>query len=84
MNLLSETMRMDYSLVAARYEEAFTTAVAQGNGFDTSVRLATSNLYGILQRQSLLLAVKELVGYMLIAAIILIIISLFLPFYSRK
>ena len=51
---------------------------------DTGHRLwlATNTLYGLLQQQSLLLGLKTLLGYLVIATLLLAIVSRFIPFHK--
>lgn len=82
MHILSETITMDNPLVAQRYNQSFGTAVAQGHGFDEATQVATNSLYATLQSQSLLLGLKTLIGVVLIMALVLAVVSAFIPFHK--
>lgn len=82
MTLLSESFRMDNPQAAALYNQAFSKALSQGNSYGEASQIATNSLYTTLQTQSLLLGIKTLLGYMLIAALVLAIVSRFIPFHK--
>lgn len=82
MNLLSENMRMDYPLAAQQYSQSLNNAVAQGHSISDAGMLATNALYSTLQTQSLLLSLKTIIGYVLILAIAITIVSRFIPFHK--
>lgn len=82
MAILSETMSAVNSIAASKYASAFATASAAGHGYDTASQLATNSLYATLQQQALLLGIKEIVGYVLMAVIVLAVVSFFLPFHG--
>ena len=82
MTLLSENFRMDNPQAAALYNQTFNKALSQGNNYEEASQLATSSLYATLQSQSLLLGIKTMLGYMLIAALVLAIASRFIPFHK--
>ncbi len=82
MTILSETMTAVNPLTAGKYATALASASASGHDYDTASQLATNSLYGILQQQSLLLGIKEITGYVLIAVITLSVISFFIPSHS--
>ena len=44
--------------------------------------LAANSLYSTLQQQSLLLALKTLIGYVLILALVIAVIAAFIPFHK--
>jgi len=44
--------------------------------------LATNSLYNTLQQQSLLLALKEILGYLLVISVVIAVISRFIPFHK--
>lgn len=50
--------------------------------YDEAVQIATHSLYGTLQEQSLLLALKEILGYLLVISVIIAVISRFIPFHK--
>lgn len=82
MALLSETMTMDNPLAARRYEQSLQTALSQGHSYEEARQLATGSLYTLLQTQSLLWALKIIIGYTLIFALVMMIISRFTPFHK--
>ncbi|MEG1581079.1 MAG: MFS transporter [Bacteroidaceae bacterium] len=82
MNILSENITMDYDLAANQYHQALKTSLAQGTGFHEAEQVATNHLYTVLQTQSLLLGLKTIFGYMLIASLVIAIISRFIPFHK--
>lgn len=44
--------------------------------------MATAGLYATLQQQSLLLALKEILGYLLVITVVLAVVSRFIPFHK--
>ena len=79
---LSETITTADPLAASRYTQSLNNALAQGHRYDEAVQIATHSLYGTLQEQSLLLALKEILGYLLVISIIIAVISRFIPFHK--
>lgn len=69
-------------LAASRYTQSLNNALAQGHRYDEAVQIATHSLYGTLQEQSLLLALKEILGYLLVISVIIAVISRFIPFHK--
>ena len=53
-----------------------------GDVYKRQVQIATHSLYGTLQEQSLLLALKEILGYLLVISVIIAVISRFIPFHK--
>lgn len=82
MNILSENMSMQNPLAAQLYDQSLQTALAQGHSMTEATQLASNSLYTILQSQSLLLALKTIIGYVLIFAIVVMVISRFTPFHK--
>lgn len=82
MAILSENMRLDNPLAAQQYNQSLNNALAQGYSMTDAVQLATNSLYTTLQSQSLLLALKTIIGYVLIFAIVVMVISRFTPFHK--
>lgn len=82
MTILSENMTMDNPLASQSYNQAFKNALAQGHTYEEASQLATNSLYTLLQTQSLLLALKTILGGVLIFALIVMIISRFIPFHK--
>lgn len=82
MTVLSENMRMDYPLAAQQYSQALNNATFQGHSLSDAGLLATNTLFTTLQTQSLLLGLKTIVGYVLILAIVIAVVSCFIPFHK--
>ena len=82
MYSLSETITAADPVAASRYGQSLQTALSQGHGYDEAMQVATQTLYGTLQQQSLLLALKELLGYLLIISLVFAIVSRFIPFHK--
>ena len=82
MNTLSEHMTLTNPLASSRYAQAMNSALAQGHGYDEASQLAANNFYSTLQQQSLLLGIKTVIGYLLIAALIIAVFSAFIPFHK--
>ena len=82
MTILSENMRMDNPVAAQLYEQSRTGMLAQGHSMTDATALACNSLYTTLQTQSLLLALKTIIGYVLIFAIVVMVISRFTPFHK--
>ena len=70
MNILSENMTLTNPLAEQKYNQALSNALAQGHEFGEAGQLAANSLYSTLQQQSLLLALKTLIGYVLILSLI--------------
>ena len=73
---------MSDPVAADRFTSAFNSAIMQGHGAAEAEQLATNTIYSTLQQQSLLLSMKTVLGYMLIAAIVIAIVSAFIPFHK--
>ena len=69
-------------LAVSKYTDALNRYQAQGHGYAEAVQMATSGLYSTLQQQSLLLALKEILGYLLVISLVIAIISRFIPFHK--
>lgn len=82
MNILSENMTMDNLLASKQYTQSLNSALAQGHGMHEATQIATNNLYATLQTQGLLLGLKTMIGYMLIASLVVAIVSRFIPFHK--
>ena len=79
---LSEQLTLADPLAAARYNDTLQQALASGHGMAEAQQLATNTLYNLLQQQSLLLGLKTLLGYLVIATLLLAIVSRFIPFHQ--
>ncbi|MEG1089216.1 MAG: MFS transporter [Bacteroidales bacterium] len=82
MTILSDNLTLTTPLALERYNQAVHTAIAQGHEFSEASKIATNSLYSILQPQALLLGIKSIIGYVLIIAIIIAIVSRFIPFHK--
>ena len=82
MNILAENMTLTNPTAASRYTQALNSALTQGHDFSEASQIATNGFYSILQQQSLLLGLKTIFGYVLIAALAIAIICCFIPFHK--
>lgn len=82
MNILSENITLTNPLAEQKYNQALSNALAQGHEFGEAGQLAANSLYSTLQQQSLLLALKTLIGYVLILALVIAVIAAFIPFHK--
>lgn len=81
LTILSENIEWQNPLAATRYTQSLNSALAQGNSLQDAHQLATNTLYSAVQVQSLILSLKILLGYVLLFAILVMIISRFIPFH---
>lgn len=79
---LSETVTEADPLAAARYSQSLQNAISQGYGFDQAQQIAVSSLDSTLQVQGILLSVKDLLGTMMVAALVVAVVSAFIPFHK--
>lgn len=79
---LSETMTAVDPLSSAQYTQSLASSLMQGHGYTESSQLATSALYSTLQQQSLLLALKEILGWLFVITLVIAVISRFIPFHK--
>lgn len=79
---LSENMTMADPVSAARYDLTFNSAVAQGHGINEAAQMATNSLYSTLQNQGLLLAMKDISGWLLTVTVFVAVVSAFIPFHK--
>lgn len=82
MYSLAENVTEVDPLAASRYANALSGNLAQGHGYVEGAQLATMNLYSTLQQQSLLLALKEMLGYLFVVTLVIAIVSRFIPFHK--
>lgn len=82
IHTLSEGMTLQDSLASGAYNQALNNALAGGHSYEEASQLATHSLYTVLQTQSLLLALKIILGYVLLFAIVVMVVSRFLPFHK--
>lgn len=82
MNTLSENITLTTPVVSERFNQSLHNAIAQGHEYSEASRIATNNLYSVLQQQALLLSIKTILGYVLIVSIIAAIACCFIPFHK--
>ena len=82
MYSLSATVTLADPPAASRYNQALGNALSQGHPYDEAAQMATNTLYNTLQQQSLLLALKEILGYLLVISLFIAIVSRFIPFHK--
>ena len=83
MNILSENMTLTNPLAEQKYNQAFGgSPLAQGHEFGRKANWPANSLYSTLQQQSLLLALKTLIGYVLILALVIAVIAAFHSFHK--
>ena len=46
------------------------------------MQLATNTLYATLQQQSMLLALKHMLGWLVVATLVIAVVSRFIPFHK--
>ena len=79
---LSENITLVDPQAASRYTSALSSNLAQGHGIDEAMQLATNTLYTTLQQQSTLLALKHILGWLVVATLVIAIVSRFIPFHK--
>ena len=79
---LSATVTSSDPLAAERYGQAMQNAISQGHGFAQAQQMAVSSLDSTLQIQGLLLSVKDILGTMMVAALVVAVVSAFIPFHK--
>ena len=79
---LSENMTMLDPLAASRYTSTLGSSMGQGHGIDEAMQMATNTLYGVLQQQSTLLALKSILGWLFVITLVIAIVSCFIPFHK--
>lgn len=82
MHSLSETLTMADPLAASRFSQSLSSGIGQGHGYAEAAQMATSSLYATLQQQSLLLALKDILGWLFIVTLVIAIVSRFIPFHK--
>ncbi|MGL5637451.1 MAG: MFS transporter, partial [Bacteroidales bacterium] len=63
------------------FQRNFNNAINNGNSYDEALIVATKKLYALVAPQASLVAMKELLGWILIISIIIMIIARFMPFH---
>ena len=79
---LSETVTQADPVAAARYSQSLQAAISQGHGFDQAQQIAVTSLDSTLQVQGLLLSIKDILGTMMVAALVVAVVSAFIPFHK--
>lgn len=79
---LSEHFTLTDPAAAAKYAAALDSSLARGHGYAEAAQLATGELYSTLQQQSLLLALKDILGWLFAVSLLLAVISRFIPFHK--
>ncbi len=79
---LSDSITLSDPIAASQYAGTLQSAIAQGHSYIEAEQIATNAIYTTLQQQSLLLSMKTVIGYMLITALVLAIVSAFIPFHK--
>ncbi len=80
--VLAETVTQADPLAASTYGQSLQQSLAAGHGYAEAMQMATTAVDTTLQQQSLLLSIKTELGYMLIAALVLSVVSCFIPFHK--
>ena len=79
---LSENITMADPVSAARYSQSLDSAIAGGHGINEATQMATNSLYMTLQNQGLLLAMKDISGWLLAITFTVAVVSAFIPFHK--
>lgn len=79
---LAADITMTDPLAAERYTSSLNASLAQGHSYNEAVQLATGSLHTTLQQQSLLLALKEILGWLFVVSLVIAVISRFIPFHK--
>lgn len=64
------------------FARSLQNAISQGHGFEQAQQVAVSSLDSTLQMQGLLLSVKDILGMMMVAALVVAVVSAFIPFHK--
>ena len=79
---LSCSITMVDPMAADRFSSAMNNGITIGHGTEEAMQIATNSLYSILQQQSILLAMKDLLGWLFLITLVLALISRFIPFHK--
>ena len=79
---LAENFTLVDPQAAERYHQALNSYLAQGHGSSEAAQLAVTSLNSILQQQALLLALKEILGWLFVVSLVIAVISRFIPFHK--
>ncbi|MCC8171613.1 MAG: MFS transporter [Parabacteroides sp.] len=82
--ILAEGLDVQNPLAMSRYTQALNNALGQHHSLTDAQLLAANSLYTTVQVQSLLLSIKQIIGYMLIAAILVAVVTRFIPFHKTR
>ena len=83
MQKLSESISMTNPLAASRYAQYYQSGIGKGFDPQQAQQYALTNLYNLLQVQSLSVTLKTITGWLIIGGIILLIIVLIYPFHNH-
>lgn len=81
-DIFSRNITMTDPIASQRYNQVLNSALVQGHELNEANQIATANLYSTLQQQALLSGLKTLIGYVLILALIVAVVSAFIPFHK--
>jgi len=84
MQKLSENISMTNPIAASRYAQYYQSGISKGFDPQQAQQYALTNLYNLLQIQSLSVTLKTITGWLIIGGIILLIIVLIYPFNNHK
>lgn len=82
MVLLVCNMSLGDPQFLSRFRQSLHSSIASGQGYDTAMQSAATTFYTTLQQQGLLLGIKTIIGYMILFAIVLSVVSAFIPFHK--
>ncbi len=82
MTVLCEQIRMDNYSAALQYTQGVQNAIRQGHSEENATLLAVNSLYGQVYRQATMVAVKRIIGYLLVLFIAVSVITPFIPFFK--
>lgn len=77
-------MDLQNPLFVSRYTQALNPVLNQGMSPYNARQLAINNIYNSLQIQSLMLAIKMILGYTLIIFLIVLVLIILLPSIRNK
>ena len=82
MYSLAETFTMVDPLAASKFSQSLTSGIGQGHGYAEAAQMAATSLYSTLQQQSLLLALKDILGWLFVVTLVIAVVSRFIPFHK--
>lgn len=80
---LAVNMRADYPLFTEAYSSRLSSALQAGESITDATLTVNQAYLSSLQQQTMLIGIKEIVGWMLICAIIATLASLLVPFQTK-